>query len=403
MSSTEYPWGTPAPPPESSGSAAVVISRSENAAPPRDPSTPVSAPDMALLPRADVGSIYADYQHKAETLAKTAETIKVVSVEDKAGMEMARTTRLALRRVRIDAEKKRKEMVEGMTRATERINSAAREVRRFCEEHEERLQALEDFAAREALRIEHERRVARAAEIEPFLSGPLAVDLGKITDAEYQDLLATTREIHELREARRREEEAEAERKRIEAEAERQRLAAENARLVAEAEAKRKAEAEERRQIEERRQKRQTYLNSLPFVVPVNGDLGTIRDDELLSQIEAARKNHEETTARAAERAEIERKAAEAENARKAAEEKLEAERRKIAAEAEEKRKAKAVEAARLAAAPDAEKLLNYVNAIEALRIGAATTDKGKEIFARASNAHLRCVAELRALYTHLI
>jgi hypothetical protein len=55
---------------------------------------------------------------------------------------------------------------------------------------------------REAIRIEDEKREARKAELTPFMSGVIAVDLGKLKDEEYAQLLQDAKDAQTVRLAR---------------------------------------------------------------------------------------------------------------------------------------------------------------------------------------------------------
>ena len=253
----------------------------------------------------------------------------------------------AFRAVRIEAKKIHSELKEGVLKITRELDGAEREIRQRCEGHEETLSQIEQHAEK----MEQQRRAAlseaRAAEISPFLTGPLTVDLADLTEDQFAAQLTDAKDLYEMREAKRRKEEedrkaaeeaAEAERKRVEAEkeAERVRLAEENRRLEAERKAEREAADAERKRIEAE------------------------REAERKAAAENRRKLEEE---QAAERARL------AEEARK-----VEAERKRLADEAAAAAAAKAKEEAdaetarrRAAAAPDAAKIATLADGITAL------------------------------------
>lgn len=186
------------------------------------------------------------FRAQAEELKVTAETLTVTDINDRAGMKLARATRLELRDVRVAIEHRRKELGEEHLRATQRINADAKALKDIIEPLESRLKDQEEFIERELARIADEKRVARAAELAPFLNGPVSVDLGTMTDEAYAGLLIDAKLLHNAKIAREKAEyEAEIarqkeERERIEA----QRL--ENERLKKEAAEREEAAKKER-------------------------------------------------------------------------------------------------------------------------------------------------------------
>jgi hypothetical protein len=306
-------------------------------------------PDSEQLPtkRADTVAIWNEYRAQAEKLKVTAETLTITSIEQIAEMKVARATRLALREVRIAVDHKRKELGEYHLRETQKINAAAKELRELIEPLEARLQDQEDFIERETLRIEDGRREARHAEIAPFLTGPLSVDLGKLPDADYAKMLADAKDLATLREERaRKEKEAAEAQAKAEAE-ERERIAAENAKLKKEAEeaaAKAKAEREaaeaERKRIQAEAEARERAAA-----------------EKARQELEAAQQKAAEEARIAAEKARKEREAieAKAKAERAAAEKKAKAEREAADAKAREERLAREKLEAEIAAKRAAE------------------------------------------------
>ena len=286
--------------------------------------------------------------------------------EQKRKSAEARRLRLdVFKATRIAAGKVHKDLKAGILKIGGMLDAAEREIRRECEEIEEQLEAIEQHAQRERDRIEQETRARRAAEISPFLNAPLAVDLGKISEEDFQRQLADAKDLHTLRLERERKaaEEAAAkakaeaeERERLAREAEERRLEVE--RLKAEA----KAREEERLREMERLRKEQQAREAEERRLREEAEERSRRELAALAE-----KNRLEQAAREAEaRKERERLAAEAQKEREArakleqeAREKAEAERRQREAEAAERRRA--------AAAPDAEKLRAWAEQLLAL------------------------------------
>lgn len=208
--------------------------------------------NLAIMPRADSPAIWGIYREQTEKLKETALTITVTDASDKAGMKLARETRLALRQIRIAVEDRRKELKEGIVKRGQEIDGAARELRTELESLEARLEGQEQFAIREAARIDRELQESRAAEISPFLSGPPSPLLSKLSEDEYAAALTDARDAHEMRMDRERKAaDAAAAQKKADDEArEAQRL--ENIRLKAQAAERAKTHAAELAAVEAR-------------------------------------------------------------------------------------------------------------------------------------------------------
>lgn len=350
---------------------------------------PEATPALELMPRADNLSIWGDLKAKAEALKLTAETLNVTSIEDTAGQKLARATRLSLREIRIAVEKRRKDIVEDMTKETARINSAARAVKEFIEPLEARLEEQEKFIERETARIRHELNVARYEEIKPFIPagsiGDALRNYGDMTEAQWRECLADTKDLHALKQKR--EADAEAARlAKVKAEAdERERIRLENIKLKEEAEAhdaaakvEREAAAKRQRDIEA---KAEADRKAAAEVLRKEREAAAAKAEKERKAAEEARQAIEWERQKEREAAAEKQRAADAAAAKeRAAREKLEKEkaaadaadkrRKEAAAEAEKQRLADEAEARRkAAAAPDREKLIAFADSLAALSV----------------------------------
>lgn len=277
-------------------------------------------PEGAALEIMERGNIHGieKFQPLELTIRQAVESVAalVIQPEDtpevKAWkMEEANRMRMKVFRAsRLAAEKLHKELKAGILDTGRRLDSAERSIRQTCEDMEKRLKEIEEYAERERDRIEQELRETRAAEISPFLTGPLAVDLGKIDEAAYQSLLSDARDLHNLR-VKRQQEEEEAERRRQEAEAaeqerERQERAAKEAEERAAALERQQKLQEERDRLaaalEAQKQRAKNRRESLGDAFPyLSGcDLGTASDEEFQAAAEAAVTRMEEAKAKQA-------------------------------------------------------------------------------------------------------
>ncbi len=311
-----------------------------------------------------------------EKLKATAETLTVTSIDDKAGMKLARATRLTLKDLRVSIDQKRKELGEDALKTKQKIDADAKELKEMIEPLETRMLLCEEFAEREAVRIEDEKRSIRVAELQPLLTGPLAVDLGKMDDADYAGLLADAKGAHAARLAAVAKAEADRiaaeiaaeEQRKLDAE-ERERIRQENERLKAEAKAREAAAQKER---EEAAVKLKAEQHRAEAEAKAEREAARKREAQLA---EAARREREiaeqkaksERDALEAQMAEDRAKAAKqreaAEAVAKAQREAVEAKaredraaRQKVEAELKTKREAEAKAAAEIAAAEEAKK-----------------------------------------------
>lgn len=387
---------------------------------------PAQAPGETMK-RADLPVIWEGFTQQAENLKTTAATLTVTRLDQVAEMKLARATRLALKDLRVEVEHKRKELVADLNKQTEAINSEARKIKGVIEPLEDRLREQEEFIERETIRIEDGRRTTRAEEIRQYLTGPLSVDLGKISDEEYGKMLADAQDLAALREERTRKEKEAADAKaKAEAE-ERERVRVENERLKKEAEereaaarkdreeaaereriAKQKA-AEElarvKREAEEREQKERLKAQAAAKLAAdkarkeLEAAQEKAREEAIAAQKarEEERAKFEAEQAAARAKAKAEREAADKENARLAGI--AEAERQKAATAAREAREAREKiereEAARKAAeakveadralaereaamAPEKDKLLAFAKTVRNLIVPEMETENGQ-------------------------
>ena len=333
-----------------------------------------------------VRAAFDPFTEMAEEWMAKAQRIHVTSIEQTEEMDLARESRLGLRKVRVSVEHLRKDLKADLLvrgREIDRIAGALAEKILPVEAH---LREQEEFAARhEAARLDA-IRTARGDELRALGTDPaLYTDLAHVSADGYAQILAIAQRAHAARvEEERLAEVAKAEEaQRIAAAQEAERLerirqAEENARLKAEVEAheaiiraEREAAAEALRLEREERDRR----------------------DALAA--EALRIEREAAAAIARERAEVAR--VEREKVEAALRQEREA---REAREREERAQAEALaERARQAAlAPDREKLLAYAEALAAVPQPSLATDAGFSALGKIAEQVLKLVAGIRRL-----
>lgn len=344
---------------------------------------------------------FSTLEQSARKMIADAETIALLPPTD-ANAKVARAMRLEIKPLRIAVEKRHAELKRPILDAGNALDDGKNALLDLLKPMESKLLAIEQHAEREALRIEDEKRATRHAEISPFLTGPLSVDLGKMPDDEYAKVLADAKDLAQLREERaRKEKEAAEAQAKAEAE-ERERIAAENSKLKKEAEereAKALAEREEAAKLarEEKakadaeiaRAKAESDAREKAAAEKARKELEAANQkaaEEARIAAAKARKERDEIEAKAkAEKAAAEKKA----KAEREAREKLEAE---IAAKqaAESKAEAERLAAEKAAAmAPEKEKLKALAKTVIELNIPDMTSEEG---LAAATEIHAQVV-----------
>lgn len=178
---------------------------------------------------------FSTLEQSARKMIADAETIALLPPTE-ANAKVARAMRLEIKPLRVAVEKRHAELKRPILDAGNALDDGKNALLDLLKPMEAKLLAIEQHAEREALRIEDEKRATRHAEISPFLTGPLSVDLGKMPDDEYAKVLADAKDLAQLREERaRKEKEAAAAQAKAEAE-EREHIRVENERLKKEAE-----------------------------------------------------------------------------------------------------------------------------------------------------------------------
>lgn len=334
-------------------------------------------PGSATTLRSAFESMFA----QADQWMTSARAINVTSVDDKRQMKLARESRLALREIRVNAEKTRKKLKENSVREGKAIDGIANVLKALVEPIEEHLHELETFAERAEAKRKDELRAARADALTAYGADPSAfVNLGEMADDTWELTRENAKAAHEakIQEARlqeqirleaeriataKREEERQAAAK---AEAER----VERERVQAEENARLKVEAEEREKA-----------------AKIEREAAAAERTRIEKEAAAAREKHEaEAKAQREAREKVESDLA-AERARAAAE--------KAAAEKAEQDRKAAEEAARVAAelAPDREKLAAFAATLRALVVPTLSTERGKSAGAKVTEQITRMAA----------
>lgn len=286
--------------------------------------------DQGLAPQTglQIKEKFLPFFEQAQEWKEKAESLIVTDESQTDLMKEARTARLALKEIRIGADKTRKALKEDSLRYGKAVQGVYNVINFLIVPIEKHLEAQEKFVENKEKERKEKLGQERAMELEPLAEYiPLNLNLAEMTEEDYQKLLAGARFQQDARIKA----EKEAEELRIKQEKEER----ERQKAIEEENRKLKAEAEKReKEMEKERAK-----------------------------AEAEKKKQEEKEAK--EKAEYEAKL----KAEREAKEKMEAElKAKAEAEAEEKRlKEEADKKAKQA--PDKEKLLAFAKLLDGLEL----------------------------------
>jgi hypothetical protein len=346
------------------------------------------------LDRVKAESIWVQFEgffREADACAKKIDGLDITDVSQKGDMQLARTTRLKLKGIRVSAEKTKKELKADILKEGRFIDATYRLIADAIKPVEEDLLEKENFAKRKEEERLANLKARRTSELEQYDVETRYYNLAEMSDEEYSQLVETSRVAHEerLESARK----AEAERlAREQAEAdERAAIEAENARLRAEREAR---EREIERELAEERAK----VEAAEAAARAEREAREREIERELAE-ERAKVEAAEAAARAErearEKAEREAVAAElarqAEELRKANEEKKRIEREFLKKEAADRAEQERVEneRLRLEKAGDKEKLLAYIHELRTIPVPDLSSDEARKIIVEMDNCIL--------------
>lgn len=319
---------------------------------------------------------FAEFFTKAELWRQKAVAIKVTDASQKGEMKLARTVRLELKNIRVDAEKQRKALKEDSLRYGKAIDGVNNILLAAIVPLENYLEEQEKYGERlEAERVA-KLREERLAALTPFGYIHTTGDLGALKDEDFAVLLRDTKDLHEMRIERERKAEEERLAAEVAAAKERERLRLENERLLkemAEAEAKAKLEreraAKEKAEAEARAKAEREAAEKARIEAEATAQA---ERDKILREAQEAARVAEERAAE--ERRKVETTA----EFERAARERME---REIAEKAEAEKKALAAKEAiarKAARAPDKAKALEFAKSVREMKFPELTTNEGK-------------------------
>lgn len=315
-------------------------------------------PESAVTLRSAFETMFA----QADEWVQRAKAINVTSVDQKREMKLARESRLALKEIRVNAEKARKRLKEDSVRRGKAIDGIANVLKALIEPIEAHLLEQETFADRMEQQRKDALRAAREEALRAYGADPsVYANLGETSEDVWTLTLDQARAAHEARiEAAR-----QAEAVRLEAE----RIAAENREKARQEAARREAERLEReRQQAEENERLKREAAEREAAAKAEREAAAAERTRIEAEARAEREKVE--AAAKTEREKAERAAAELAVARQAERDRAAAEAARLEAEAEAKRRA--------ALAPDRDKLNAFAAALRSLEIPTLSTPSGQ-------------------------
>lgn len=193
---------------------------------------------------------FLPFFERAEDWKRKAEALVVTDASQINEMKMARTARLALKEIRVNANKTRKALKEDSLRYGKAVQGVYNVIEYLIAPIENHLQNQEDFVVLQEAKRKAELKASREMELLPLAEFvPPGLNFGEMSEEDYCKILNGAKlQLH----ARVKAEAERIEKEKAEAE-ERERVRLENERLKAEAEAREKQLAEERARAEAER------------------------------------------------------------------------------------------------------------------------------------------------------
>lgn len=158
--------------------------------------------DLAPATAQELREAFTEMFNQADEWAAKAALINVTSIEQTREMKLARESRLALKDIRVQAEKTRKRLKEHSLRTGKAIDGIANVMKALIVPIEERLQEHEDFAKRaEEARVSALRNERNAMLTEHGTGARLDVDVGTMPNDIWEAMLTASKAERANREA----------------------------------------------------------------------------------------------------------------------------------------------------------------------------------------------------------
>lgn len=299
---------------------------------------------------------FTPFFNQANEWVEKVKSIVVTDASQAEEIRQAREARLRLKEIRIQADKKRKELKEDSLRYGKAVQGVYNVIEYLIAPLEKHLEDQERFVEIQREKIKTELRIKRESELAPYSEFiPSGLSLADISEDDFQKILAGSKiQLQMKLDAEKKAEDERIAKEKIEAE-EREKIRLENIKLKKEAEEREKLAEIERKKLEKEKLERDKKEIAEKEA----------REKELAAEREKAAKEKAEADKKLAEEM-AERKRIQDELAKK------EAEELRIKKEAEEKEKKSKL-------APDKEKLVEFSKLIESIKLPEVSNPEAKK------------------------
>lgn len=136
-------------------------------------------------------SSFMPFFEKAKEWKDKAATLVVTDASQVAEMKMARVARLALKQIRVDADKTRKALKEDSLRYGKAVQGVYSVIDYLIAPIEQHLEDQEKFVERQEAQRKSELKEQRDAELLPYIAFvPYQIDLGELTEPAWQTVIS---------------------------------------------------------------------------------------------------------------------------------------------------------------------------------------------------------------------
>lgn len=196
---------------------------------------------------------FTGFFDQAKEWEMKAKSLVVTDASQVAEMRLAREARLALKEIRVNAEKRRKDLKEQSLREGRAVDGIANVIKALIVPIEEHLEKQEKFAEFEEQRKKDALLAERVAQLRDYVQDTNLYNLADMTEQGFTELLESSKIAFEARkEAERKAEEARLEKERL-AREEQERTKEENERLRKEADAERAEKERIQRELDDKK------------------------------------------------------------------------------------------------------------------------------------------------------
>lgn len=267
-------------------------------------------PNLDAMPRVGTLEVWQSFEQKLNKLKITAETLAITDASQVAEMKIARTVRLELKGLRVEIEKKRKELGEEALRRKQKIDEAARLLTKHIEPLETRLLEQEQFIERQEEARKQALRDERVATLSEYVTDPTVYNLAEMPQEGFDALVDSFIKLRDDKIKAAKDEEDRLAKEKADALAEQERVRLENERLQQEAKDREiAAETEKVRKLALACERKKVVEElGFPVIRSVFDSFGEMNDEQFALLLRDSKAAKEKEEADEAERQRLQKK-----------------------------------------------------------------------------------------------